>query len=278
MATHTTAAVAHTGASDATPVWSPDGTQIAFRRTVTGQPWAIWVADAATLTPRQVWQASAGLGSSYYSLDQNPTFESQPGDQFLWSDDGTLAFVWEVDGWRHLYSVPAAGGAPATLLTPGDGEVETAEVARDHKSIVYATNIGDIGRRHLFSVGFHGGAPVASRPAATRASGRRCRSPAASSPTSRAATTTRRRSTSATPPATLSKGGPDLPATYPRRQAGRAVSSCRSRRRSTTCGRRAAVRARAPDGLRADLPARRPVAADAARATTTTTPTRSCTR
>ena len=78
MATHTTAAVAHTGASDATPVWSPDGTQIAFRRTVSGQPWAIWVADAATLTPRQVWQAAAGLGSSYYSLDQNPTFESRP--------------------------------------------------------------------------------------------------------------------------------------------------------------------------------------------------------
>ena len=121
----------------------------------------LWVADAATLTPRQVWQASAGLGSSYYSLDQNPTFESQPGDQFFWSDDGTLAFVWEVDGWRHLYSVPAAGGVPATLLTPGDGEVESAEVARDHKSIVYATNIGEIGRRHLFSVGFHGGAPVA---------------------------------------------------------------------------------------------------------------------
>ncbi len=159
MAAHTTAAVAHTGASDATPVWSPDGTQIAFRRTVSGQPWALWAADAATLTPRKVWQASTGLGSSYYSLDENPTFESTPGDQFFWSDDNTLAFVWEVDGWRHLYSVPAGGGAP-TLLTPGDGEVETAQVARDHKSIVYATNIGDIARRHLFSVGFHGGAPA----------------------------------------------------------------------------------------------------------------------
>src|SRR4051794_2913272 len=159
MAAHTTAAVAHTGASDATPVWSPDGTQIAFRRTVSGQPWALWTADAATLTPRKVWQASTRLGSSYYSLDENPTFESNPGDQFFWSDDGTLAFTWEVDGWRHLYSVPAAGGT-ATLLTPGDGEVETAQVARDHKSIVYATNIGDIARRHLYSVGFHGGAPL----------------------------------------------------------------------------------------------------------------------
>ncbi len=158
MAARTTAAIGHTGASDANPVWSPDGTEIAFRRSVSGQPWAIWVADAATLTPRQVWQASTGLGSSYYSLDQNPTFESTPGDQFFWSDDGMIAFAWEVDGWRHLYTVPAAGGAP-TLLTPGDGEVETAEVSRDHKSIIYATNIGDIARRHLFSVGFHGGAP-----------------------------------------------------------------------------------------------------------------------
>jgi dipeptidyl aminopeptidase/acylaminoacyl peptidase len=158
MATHTTATIVHTGATDATPVWSPDGTQIAFRRTISGQPWAIWAADTATLTPRQVWQASPGLGSSYYSLDGNPTFESQPGDQFFWSDDGTLAFAWEVDGWRHLYSVPAAGGT-ATLLTPGDGEVETVQVSRDHKSLIYATNIGDIARRHLFSVGFHGGAP-----------------------------------------------------------------------------------------------------------------------
>jgi dienelactone hydrolase len=56
--------------------------------------------------------------------------------------------------------VPVAGGTP-TLLTPGDGEVETAEVTRDRSAIVYATNIGDIARRHLFSVGFHGGTPQA---------------------------------------------------------------------------------------------------------------------
>ncbi|GAA5185417.1 hypothetical protein GCM10023322_29420 [Rugosimonospora acidiphila] len=160
MRTRTTTAVAHTGASDANPVWSPDGKQIAFRRTISGQPWAIWVADTATLTPRQVWQASPGLGSSYYALDENPTFESQPGDQLMWSNNGALAFVWEVDGWRHLYSVPVAGGAP-TLLTPGDGEVETAQVNREHTAIIYATNIGDIARRHLFSVGFHGGTPTA---------------------------------------------------------------------------------------------------------------------
>src|SRR5262249_23743874 len=156
---HATTAIVHTGANDATPVWSPDGTQIAFRRTVTGQPWGIYAADAATLTARKLWQAATGLGSSYYSLDENPTFESTPGDQLFWGDDGTVAFTSEVDGWRHLYSVPAAGGT-ATLLTPGDGEVETAQVARDHKSIIYATNIGDIARRHLFSVGFHGGAPT----------------------------------------------------------------------------------------------------------------------
>ncbi len=111
MATKTTALLAHTGASDATPVWSPDGTQIAFRRTVTGQPWGIYKADLATLTATKMWQASTGLGSSYYALDTNPTFESTPGDQIFWSDDGALAFTWEVDGWRHMYSVSTPGGS-----------------------------------------------------------------------------------------------------------------------------------------------------------------------
>ncbi len=40
-----------------------------------------------------------------------------------WAADGRLGFAADLDGWRHLYAVPAAGGA-ATLLTPGKFMVE----------------------------------------------------------------------------------------------------------------------------------------------------------
>ena len=85
--------------------------------------------DVATLQTHQIWQARAGVGSIYYPLDQSYSAGTH-GDQMFWSADDRIAFVWEGDGWRHLYAVPAFGGA-ATLLTPGDGEVETAALTAD---------------------------------------------------------------------------------------------------------------------------------------------------
>ncbi|MFE4444447.1 prolyl oligopeptidase family serine peptidase [Streptomyces sp. NPDC056820] len=160
LTTGSTWAVPHTGASDAAPCWSPDGHSLALRRTVSGQPWAIWLADPATQQTRQIWQADTGVGSTFYGLDQNTTFEAQPGDQLLWSANGQIAFAWERDGWRHLYTVPTTGGS-ARLLTPGEGEVESAALTPDRTRLVYSTNIGDTGRRHLASVAFAGGAPTA---------------------------------------------------------------------------------------------------------------------
>ena len=45
------------------------------------------------------------------------------GDQLVWTGANRLVFPWERDGWTHLYSVPIEGGT-ATLLTPGEFEVE----------------------------------------------------------------------------------------------------------------------------------------------------------
>jgi dipeptidyl aminopeptidase/acylaminoacyl peptidase len=161
-------------ATDADPAWSPDGRSIALRRDVghqhhfeTGyggeyvskEPWAIVVANAATHGTRQIWGADAGTGSAYYPLDQDPTDSGDRGDQLLWSDDEEIAFVWERDGWRHLYAVRVVGG-PARLLTPGEGEVEQAAVSLDHQRVIYSTNIGDLERRHLAAVAFHDGAPA----------------------------------------------------------------------------------------------------------------------
>jgi dipeptidyl aminopeptidase/acylaminoacyl peptidase len=173
--------IPHGTDTDLGPVWSSDGKRLAFRREpsdspglernvcgggerycgpmVSAQPWAIWVVDVSDLRPRKVWQAKPGVGSVYYPLDQEYA-PGQHGDELFWSADDRLGFVWEEDGWRHLYSVAVSGGV-ATRLTPGDGEVETAALSMDRKSIVYATNIGDLGRRHLSMVGFDGTPPRA---------------------------------------------------------------------------------------------------------------------
>lgn len=161
-------------ATDSDAAWSADGHHLAFRReyghqpdTQTGfaehfvakQPWTIWVADPIAHEARQVWRAERGLGSAYYNLDQDATDAGSLGDQLLWSSDNHIAFAWERDGWRHLYAVSVEGG-PARLLTPGKGEVEAASVSLDGSAIIYATNIGDLERRHIHMVSFTGAAPT----------------------------------------------------------------------------------------------------------------------
>jgi len=168
--------IPHGGDIDRNPVWSPDGAQLLFRResarspnqirnacgrsrycgpVVDAQPWAIWVADARGGNVRKVWQARPGMGSVFYALDQFYA-PGSGGAQMFWSaDQKTIAFAWEGDGWRHLYAVPVAGGE-ARLLTPGEGEVEMADVSADGTEIFYATNIGDLDRRHISAVTFDG--------------------------------------------------------------------------------------------------------------------------
>ena len=146
------------------PIWSPDGRRLAMvHRTsphdpvdqlgfhgpfVASRPWSIDVADLATRNVVQIWQAKAGRGSAFFPLDQDPTDIDHVGDQLLWTADDHIVFPWEEDGWLHLYAVSAAGGT-AALLTPGEGEVESAALALDGKGVFVATNIGDLGRRHL---------------------------------------------------------------------------------------------------------------------------------
>ncbi|MHB8301248.1 MAG: S9 family peptidase [Acidobacteriaceae bacterium] len=151
-------------AHDRYPVWSPDSRTVAFVRIPyakdenfdqprrTGQPWSIRVVDAATGKGSEIWKASEGSGSVFREIDSTA--------QLLWGANATLIFPWEGDGWTHLYTVPASGGA-ATLLTPGNFEVEYATLSFDGKSIVYSSNQNDVDRRHVWKVAVAGGLPVA---------------------------------------------------------------------------------------------------------------------
>ena len=145
---------------DSMPRWSADGKQIAFVRIhgleerlpllqIRPNPWAIYVADASTGQGHAIWRSTEQLTGSLPNLTENKSFH------FV---GNRIVFASEQDGWNHLYSIPATGGA-AMLLTPGEFEVEDVAMSRDGRSVIYSSNQDDIDRRHLWRVRIEGGKP-----------------------------------------------------------------------------------------------------------------------
>jgi dipeptidyl aminopeptidase/acylaminoacyl peptidase len=147
---------------DGSPLWSPDGSQIAWirqgasprprmfspRREV-DEPWSLRVADVKTGQARQIWKADRGYGSAFQAVVSE--------SQLHWGAGDHIVFPWEKDGWLHLYSVPAKGGA-AKLLTPGNFEVEYVNITPDRARVIYNSNQDDIDKRHIWTVTVDGSA------------------------------------------------------------------------------------------------------------------------
>lgn len=109
-------------------------------------------------------------------------WHNQPGDEVFtrvnaieWAGDHVI-FQLEPEEWIRYYSVPVASGAAASedaalrssdaappapvVLTPGDGMVENISLSSDGRHLFYATNAGDIDRRHVWKVPTAGGEAV----------------------------------------------------------------------------------------------------------------------
>ena len=138
---------------DGSPAFSPDGSEVAFLRTPPvlerymfvpnreGPSWRIRVASVENpATSREVFRAEPGMGSVFSG--------TASANQLHWTDDGSILFPWERTGYRHFYTVPAAGGKPEAL-TAGDFEIEYA-VGDGQGGLIAASNQDDIDRRHLW--------------------------------------------------------------------------------------------------------------------------------
>lgn len=143
---------------DSAPRWSLDGKRIAFiRQPARGNapraltqdapdPWAIWVADAASSnlvgSAKEIWR------SGNRPVDAPPRMA---GENLLqWAADDRLVFASEMDGWMRLYSIAASGGE-VKALTPTGCEWEQVMLRPDKRQIVYSSNCanGQIDRRQL---------------------------------------------------------------------------------------------------------------------------------
>jgi dipeptidyl aminopeptidase/acylaminoacyl peptidase len=146
---------------DTSPVFSARGSEVAFIRIPSeknpefvshraGQPWSVWIADAASGEGRRVWVADSGVGSAF-----QPTLAPR---NLLWNSSDELVFPWEKTGWLQLYAIPARGGA-LRPVTHGQFEVVHMVLSPDRRKLVYSSN-EDIDRMHVWSVDFKDGQPI----------------------------------------------------------------------------------------------------------------------
>ena len=148
---------------DSEPIWSPDGSKIAFLRIFEpiepnvdffpikeNAGWSIMVHDLKTNKTNTAFTADKGAGSAYW-----PHTGKQ---QLLWTVTNKIVFCWEKTGWQQLYAVAPTGGQ-AVALTKGAFEVDEVLLSRGGMDVIYTSNQENIDEKRMWQVDTEGGYP-----------------------------------------------------------------------------------------------------------------------
>jgi len=113
---------------------------------VGGYTLSFWVADAATGEGKEFWH------------NQKDDKDFNAINTIQWAGADRVIFEAEPQEWARWYSVSIANSQPVpSTLTPGEGAVEQTALSPDGTMLFYATNAGDIERRHVWKVPTTGG-------------------------------------------------------------------------------------------------------------------------
>jgi dipeptidyl-peptidase-4 len=111
-----------------------------------GYTLAFVVADVATGDGKEFWH------------NQKDDKEFTAISSIKWTGADHVIFEAEPQEWTRWYSVSVSKSVAApVMLTPGEGAVEQSSVSPDGRFLIYATNAGDIERRHVWKVPTGGG-------------------------------------------------------------------------------------------------------------------------
>ena len=112
-----------------------------------GYTLSFWVADVATGEGKEFWH------------NKKDDKEFNAINAIQWAGADRVIFEAEPQEWVRWYAVSISSSQPTpSALTPGAGAVEQTSLSADGEFLFYATNAGDIERRHVWKVPTAGGA------------------------------------------------------------------------------------------------------------------------